>query len=942
MPGRHVIREVVPDGFVQTFPRRAADDEIVPLPLDPAASDEWGFATFDPDQLQLTLGAGERSVQTVAMTVNPLCFRAIRVTVVASDPTVRFENLTGTHLNGCGGDVSKFEVAITGDGGPHAFKIQFVDADTGGIYGGIPTWIDSGNLGGAHVVWVEAGAVVDKIHFGNHRRPAGSIEGHKWLDRDADGQWDEGEPGLGGIRVYLDQNRNGRWDLRERSTITRAEDPLAPDPKAGWYSFRGLQPGEYVVREVLPPQMVQTYPGVGADVLRSETGQYQPGAAWDLDVTDVSAALAADGSLTADLELTVVWRDSCGQLQKNSAITTVIGQNILVELSGQHVGDACLDVLSPQQQIVTVKDLAAGRYHVVATLHEDLADAKSVATLAVVGLVELGGQGQHIVTIKESEVISGIDFGNRQLPGGGSVQGRKWVDRDGNGKQDEGEPGLPGVMIYLDANLNNQFDPDELHTLTQRDNPLTDFDEAGLYAIADVKPGFYIVREVEPAGYQQTFPEEFRCKAYFCIGRGHMVTVEAGQSIDGLDFGNRPLQDTAAVQGLKWLDYNGNGQRERNEPGLADVVIYADLNGNRELDEGEPQTMTMGDNPETPINETGLYRLDGLPAGETVIREVVPAGYRQTSPSPETRILRSVSQDLPSGRALSFEWLEAATETRADGQTVLALTFQVVWRDGCGTLLPDMATATLAGDQVKVQLYGTHVGQVCTLALKPQSQTVRLANVPPGQFDVRAVLQENRQPGEPFQPSFLVEGRLLVGGEGGHRVQLRTGQVVEGLHFGNEPRLIKQADFDGDGVLTAHDIDMLAAAIREGSAPRNVYDLSGDGIVSFDDMHVMVRRVLRTHFGDSNLDRRFDSGDMVPVFQAGKYEGDVSRQPAGWAEGDWNGDGLFDSDDMNFVFQQGGYETNSVGATSAPTAAAVDALWGLSVAGERRKLRAWT
>ena len=87
----------------------------------------------------------------------------------------------------------------------------------------------------------------------------------------------------------------------------------------------------------------------------------------------------------------------------------------------------------------------------------------------------------------------------------------------------------------------------------------------------------------------------------------------------------------------------------------------------------------------------------------------------------------------------------------------------------------------------------------------------------------------------------------------------------------------------------------------------------------------MVRRVVRTQCGDSNFDRRFDSSDMIKVFQGGKYEGG-SGSSAGWEEGDWNGDGRFDSSDMIFAFQQGGYESEAAGATMAPTAAAIDAL----------------
>ncbi len=58
--------------------------------------------------------------------------------------------------------------------------------------------------------------------------------------------------------------------------------------------------------------------------------------------------------------------------------------------------------------------------------------------------------------------------------------------------------------------------------------------------------------------------------------------------------------------------------------------------------------------------------------------------------------------------------------------------------------------------------------------------------------------------------------------------------------------------------------------------------------------------------GDANLDRVFDSADLVLVFQAGKYE-NLAPGDATWAEGDWDGDGEFSSSDLVFAFQQGTY-----------------------------------
>ena len=42
--------------------------------------------------------------------------------------------------------------------------------------------------------------------------------------------------------------------------------------------------------------------------------------------------------------------------------------------------------------------------------------------------------------------------------------------------------------------------------------------------------------------------------------------------------------ETGTVVGTKWEDRNGNHERDGGEPGMAGVVVYADLNGNGRLD----------------------------------------------------------------------------------------------------------------------------------------------------------------------------------------------------------------------------------------------------------------------------------------------------------------------------------------------------------------------
>ena len=60
-------------------------------------------------------------------------------------------------------------------------------------------------------------------------------------------------------------------------------------------------------------------------------------------------------------------------------------------------------------------------------------------------------------------------------------------DLNGNGTLDNGEPGLGGVVVYLDLNNSGGFDPGELqHGDPQHDDPSTPVNEAGSASISPV------------------------------------------------------------------------------------------------------------------------------------------------------------------------------------------------------------------------------------------------------------------------------------------------------------------------------------------------------------------------------------------------------------------------------------------------------------------------
>jgi hypothetical protein len=116
----------------------------------------------------------------------------------------------------------------------------------------------------------------------------------------------------------------------------------------------------------------------------------------------------------------------------------------------------------------------------------------------------------------------------------------------------------------------------------------------------------------------------------------------------------------------------------------------------------------------------------------------------------------------------------------------------------------------------------------------------------------------------------------------------------------------QRGDLNGDLAVTPADIDLLAAQMRIGSDDPQ-FDLDADGLVGFGDLETFVHDVVKTYFGDADLDGRFDSSDVVDVLSSGQYE-DAIVQNSTWSTGDWNGDGEFSSSDLIVALADGGFE----------------------------------
>ena len=427
-----------------------------------------------------------------------------------------------------------------------------------------------------------------------------SIGDRVWLDRNADGVQDAGEPGLAGVDVELVwPGEDGVLGTSDDVTFTDTTDA------DGTYGFVGLNPGDYpvtVVTATLPAGLTNTY---AEDGTPDGTTSVTLPAATDHDTADFG--YVGSGSI-GDF----VWWDWNRDGVQDAGEPGIPNVDVTVVWEGADgtlgtADDVAYPTVTDSAGAYLVDNLPAGDFSVTVSGPVTVAADNT-------GDPDGGGDSTSLVTLAPTEANLDQDFG---YGGTGSIGDFLWYDINGDGVQDAGEPGLGGVLVTLAFygldGLPGGGDDVVFTTTTAPD---------GSYVFDDLPAGTFSV-EVDtstlPDGMTPTADRDG------VLDNVTEVTLAPAEVVDDADFG---YLGTGSIGDLVWWDLDRDGVADSGEPGWAGVDVTVTWFGvDGVLGTGDDAVVVAT------TDAAGAYLVTGLPAGDyriDVDRSALPADVTST------------------------------------------------------------------------------------------------------------------------------------------------------------------------------------------------------------------------------------------------------------------------------------------------------------------------
>ncbi len=415
---------------------------------------------------------------------------------------------------------------------------------------------------------------------------ANTVGDRAWLDANANGIQDGGEPGLTGVTVRI---YSAAANLLAATTTDAS----------GAYSFTNLPSGSYYLEFSAAGYVITAPDQGGDDALDSDIDGAGRTAAFSLSGGTYDPSrdagfyrLASLGDYTWE-DLNRNGQQDGGEPALSNVVVTLYdaASNVVGVTTSSAAGAYAFTDLMPGSYFVGFA-LPAGYQFAPADTGSDATDSDARPATGRTGFYALAS-GQNDLT---------ADAGFYRPARLGDYT---WEDSNGNGQQDGGEPALAGVVVTLYDAASNVVG-------------VTTSAVSGAYEFPNLAPGAYFVGFAPPAGYRSTVADTGAdatdSDASPATGLTGIYTLAYGQTDLTVDAG---FLRAAALGDYTWQDSNCNGQQDGDEPALADVVVT--------LYDAVSNVVGV-----TTSSVSGAYLFTDLNPGGYFVAFTLPSGYQFT------------------------------------------------------------------------------------------------------------------------------------------------------------------------------------------------------------------------------------------------------------------------------------------------------------------------